>query len=248
MQLPRSAWDVYTRQLDAQQRKAADLVLRSVKAYSALNPGYTVADMRDYCIEMMGQACQTYGTIGATLSASMFDEVMAAAGIDAGSADLYDEVDGDRVDSLVRYQAGRLVDGDVDGFAKQLAGAASDWVAKCANRTQIYNTPGRVRYARILTGRENCTFCTMLASRGFVYRTAKTAGAFDRWHRFCDCRVISGVDSIEGYDTDAIYDRWQAFEDIDARTHEDGAPWTKAEKDAAKADYAAQNPVWSDSN
>ena len=39
MQLPRSAWDVYTRQLDAQQRKAAELVLRSVKAYSALNPG-----------------------------------------------------------------------------------------------------------------------------------------------------------------------------------------------------------------
>jgi hypothetical protein len=49
----------------------------------------------------------------------------------------------------------------------------------------------------------------MLASRGFVYRTAKDAEAGS--HAHCQCLVCPGGPSttIEGYDPDALYDLWQ---------------------------------------
>ena len=133
-----------------------------------------------------------------------------------------------------------------------MAEAARDRVATYADQTFIQNSlrpadkKAGMRFARILTGLENCTFCTMLASRGFVYTTYDSAYQLGRRHRNCDCTVISGPAGaeIEGYDKDAIYDRWQAFEEIDRKTHEVGTPWTRAEKDAAKDAYAKEHPIW----
>ncbi|WP_418345263.1 hypothetical protein [Rhodococcus pyridinivorans] len=47
-----------------------------------------------------------------------------------------------------------------------------------------------IGWARILTGRESCGFCAMLASRGPVYRsqaTASSTAAGRAFHRNCDC-------------------------------------------------------------
>ena len=87
-----------------------------------------------------------------------------------------------------------------------------------------------VRYARVPTGAETCTFCRMLASRGFVYKTAKSAGQFNHFHRGCDCRVAASTDAdgLEGYDPDRERELWQRFEEIDA------GEGSKAEKEAAK--------------
>lgn len=71
--------------------------------------------------------------------------------------------------------------------------------------------PTKPKYARVPSGSETCSFCLMLASRGFVYRTAKAAGDLDHYHGNCDCRVVPGWDGqeVEGYDTTKIYDQWQ---------------------------------------
>jgi len=67
-----------------------------------------------------------------------------------------------------------------------------------------------------------CPFCIMLASRGFVYLTAKSAGAYDHYHPDCRCTVVPGWDTVEngfsrraslatqidGYDPDALYDQY----------------------------------------
>lgn len=55
----------------------------------------------------------------------------------------------------------------------------------------------RVGYARVLSGKENCAFCAMLASRGPVYTedTATRRKDGNRYHDGCDCRaqlVIEG--------------------------------------------------------
>lgn len=52
-----------------------------------------------------------------------------------------------------------------------------------------------IGWARILTGAESCGFCAMLASRGPVYKSKKTAseagGVDDKaYHDNCDCEVI----------------------------------------------------------
>ena len=69
------------------------------------------------------------------------------------------------------------------------------------------------RYARVPSGSDTCPFCLMLASRGFVYHNAKSAGALNHYHNNCDCRIVPGFDGfteVEGYDPTACYDAWQA--------------------------------------
>ena len=70
----------------------------------------------------------------------------------------------------------------------------------------------------------------MLASRGFVYKSDKSAGRFGHFHRNCDCRVAASTDAdgLEGYDPDRERELWQRFEEIDA------GKGSKAEKEAAK--------------
>jgi len=76
---------------------------------------------------------------------------------------------------------------------------------------------GDVAYARVATGAKTCTYCMMLASRGFVYHSESTAGAGD--HRNCDCLIVPGrygMDSIDGIDLKAQYDCWREMESLDA--------------------------------
>lgn len=76
---------------------------------------------------------------------------------------------------------------------------------------------GDVAYARVATGARTCTYCMMLASRGFAYHSQNDAEAGD--HRMCDCLVIPGrhgMDSIEGIDFKAQYDCWRDMESLDA--------------------------------
>ena len=55
-----------------------------------------------------------------------------------------------------------------------------------------------------------CMFCTMLASRGFVYHSADTAS---HAHPDCNCRIVPSWDkknpAVEGYDPDKYYDMWK---------------------------------------
>lgn len=55
----------------------------------------------------------------------------------------------------------------------------------------------RPGWARVLTGRENCAWCAMLASRGPVYRSESSALVRDdgrRFHDGCDCLVVPVFD------------------------------------------------------
>ena len=76
---------------------------------------------------------------------------------------------------------------------------------------------GDVAYARVPTGARTCTYCMMLASRGFVYHSENDAEAGD--HRMCDCLIVPGrhgMDSIEGIDQEAQYECWRDMEALDA--------------------------------
>ena len=62
----------------------------------------------------------------------------------------------------------------------------------------------------------------MLASRGAVYHTRKTAGDFKSFHRGCDCKVVPGFEDdpdaelVEGIKPGEMRDQWWKFEKIDA--------------------------------
>ena len=76
-------------------------------------------------------------------------------------------------------------------------------------------------FARVPTGTETCTFCLMLASRGAVYRTRKTAGEWRHFHRGCDCKVAPSFEGdpdaevVQGVKPRELYERYKQSKEID---------------------------------
>ncbi|CAB0813667.1 hypothetical protein FRC0263_01958 [Corynebacterium diphtheriae] len=80
-------------------------------------------------------------------------------------------------------------------------------------RLAISGRPVGAGYARVLSGRENCAFCTMLASRGAVYNEDTAIRRKDgrRYHDGCDCipvLVVKGKNWEGQQQADALYERW----------------------------------------
>ena len=60
----------------------------------------------------------------------------------------------------------------------------------------------------------------MLASRGWVYLDAQSAGTARQWHGDCDCQIVPAwggggkkIPKIAGYDPDALYAQYEAARD-----------------------------------
>lgn len=74
------------------------------------------------------------------------------------------------------------------------------------------------RWARVPVGSYTCPFCVMLASRGFVYATEKSAGSSGQYHAYCDCALVpsgkKGAANIDGYDPDKLYDLYKKGQGI----------------------------------
>lgn len=78
--------------------------------------------------------------------------------------------------------------------------------------------PGDIAYARVPTGAETCTYCMMLASRGFAYHSEESAGHAD--HRGCNCLIVAGLKGqtmVEGVDPDEQYRTWKELASVDAK-------------------------------
>lgn len=95
---------------------------------------------------------------------------------------------------VAKLRAKKLAKGGDAAFAKACGEYARNDAFRSLNETIIASV-GRdrdkgARFARVPTGFETCTFCLMLASRGAVYHTRRSAGEFKHFHRGCDCKVV----------------------------------------------------------
>lgn len=84
----------------------------------------------------------------------------------------------------------------------------------------------RVGFARVMTGAETCSFCTMLASRGPVYSSDSVVRRRDgrRYHDNCDCvavLVVAGQSWVGESQSKALYKKWQ---DVTWKKDDDGNP------------------------
>lgn len=233
--LSRDAFDRYSRQVSNLADGAGDYVHRMVSAYLSQYPNASVAECREFAQQAMLEAVRIYGDASATAAADYYDSVMSASRNGAKPALLRSGANENQIEKVARYQAGKLVKGDQRGFARECASYASDATRQAANRTMLDNAlrdEGRgVRYARVPIGAETCTFCRMLSSRGFVYKSDKSAALFGHNHRGCNCKIVASTDTdgLEGYDPDRERDIWQSYEEIDA-----DKSLSRAENEAAK--------------
>lgn len=82
----------------------------------------------------------------------------------------------------------------------QVVTAVARHVEMAGRETLIFSVESdraALGWSRVLTGRENCAFCAMLASRGPVYTSESSAQSREdgrRFHDGCDCLVVAVFD------------------------------------------------------
>lgn len=213
--ISRADFDEYSRQVDAISRGASEQVTAQVLAWCRAHPDASVAEIREAAKEILSGVSQVYDEAAASLAAEWYDDRATESGARLPVAVTVSSYSSQQVDRTVRHQARALADGDVHGFA-QSCGDMAEYAAKRSVNSTILANAARdrrrgVRFARVPTGAETCSFCLMLASRGAVYHTRKTAGEQDHFHRHCDCKIVPcfeddpDAEVVEGYDPEALY-------------------------------------------
>lgn len=174
---------------------------------------------RDILLDMLPAIVERYGNAAATAAAEMYEAVMLAE-LGYMAPAILAEAGLDAMEKSVRYAAGYLFNDDAPTALRSLS-KALDYHVKQPARETVEQTVYRdrkkgARYARVPQGPTTCEFCVMLASRGFVYKSKKTAA--EGYHTDCDCvPVVSFVDDpvVEGYDPDYWYDLYRQMKDKD---------------------------------
>ena len=229
----------YNREVARIGDRAASDVESSVLAWCRSHEDATVAEKREAAKLIMEGFVQGYDDVAAEFAAQWYDHRAEQGGARLEQAVTTTTYRPDSVDAVARYQAKKLAKGDDAAFAKACGDFARDDAFRSLNETVLANV-GRdkgkgVRFARVPTGFETCTFCLMLASRGAVYHTRKTAGEFKHFHRRCDCKIVPGfgddpdAELVEGVRPKELHKLYKQFREIDGY----GLP--KAQADAVKA-------------
>lgn len=218
--IPKSQLNQYRREVDSASDDARRYLTAVSKAYLAVNPNASVADVRNYAINAIQDGLQVYGDQARLISNEFFDTLAAQSGSKA-TAEMFDTISDEWIEDKVRYYAGSIAAGDTSKFIKDVSNLTGYYVKREAFQNMLQNCKkSGIRYARVPSGRETCAFCFMLASRGFVYWTEADAGASGHeYHAHCDCVIVPGFfnggslyasdNQVEGYKPSELYGRYR---------------------------------------
>ena len=229
--------------------KAASDVESSVLAWCRANASASVAEKREAAKLIMDGYIQGYDDIAAVFAAEWYDRRAQKSGVALDRAITMTTYEPESVDAVARYQAKKLAKGGDAEFAKACGEFARNDAFRSLNETIVANV-GRdrdkgARFARVPTGLETCTFCLMLASRGAVYHTRKTAGEFKHFHRHCDCKVVPGFEDdldaelVEGVKPRELQERYKVFKQIDLMKTLDDSNKKELKERALKVDVGS---------
>lgn len=198
----------------------------------------TRKQLRNQVIDHVNYIQETYGSASESIGSLFFDNALSSDG-ELANAVMVGVANNQQVSNSVRYWARHLfgedpdLDAFVDGvsaFVRRTVTHAGDLsVAESAVSTNEQQDLG-IRYARVPQG-PTCSFCIMLASRGFVYASRESAGQLEQYHDDCNCRIVAGMPGteVEGYDYKGMYERYRQCRD--SITH---------------GETGSRNPVWRD--
>ena len=229
--------------------KAASDVESSVLAWCRANASASVAEKREAAKLIMDGYIQGYDDIAAEFAAEWYDRRAQKSGVALDQAITMTTYKPESVDDVARYQAKKLAKGGDAEFAKACGEFARNDAFRSLNETIIANV-GRdrdkgARFARVPTGFETCTFCLMLASRGAVYHTRKSAGEWKHFHRGCDCKVVPSFEDdpyaevVEGVKPRELQERYKVFKQIDLMKTLDDSNKKELKERALKVDVGS---------
>lgn len=208
--------------------RAVDAAVADLNAFWA-RLAVTDADaVRDALLEFLPTLTASYGDVVAAAALEWYeDERAQVGGLAAYRPALPREsVPAAQAQRAVRSAAGFLYGDDRGACLRSLIGAVQRLV-RTAGRDAVTKAavedPADTRFARVPRGARTCAFCSMLASRGFVYATREAAGQARVWHDHCDCEIVPAWDDrgtrVSGYDPDHLKDE---YEDARAAVARDG--------------------------
>lgn len=197
---------------DAQRQLVAMARADLQMLFATLDPSRPEA-FRDALLDIIPTLVREYGDLAAVAAAEWYEDVSPNAYL-ARTVDKGFPVGG--VEQGIRYHVAPLFADDVSTALAGLSGAMQRYITYSGRATVARNVqldPSKPRFGRVPSGAKTCAWCTMLASRGFVYLSRETAGiAADHYHDDCDCQVTPmwerGNAAIEGYDPDRMYDMY----------------------------------------
>lgn len=216
MRLSRAVIDRYVKSLTGIRSAAAEQLRRGLAAIDMDGPNayqQVLALMRQVNLGSNALAGQYTAAFYDALRKAQTDSELGAVAFDA-----YDETKTARAAGAA-VQAGR--ERGREAAADVLLSRIGFDIKKTSSMTMFGNGKRdrlKPMYARVPGGVETCSFCLMLASRGFVYRSGEDGERVHN-HDHCKCvyvaRFKSSV-SVDGYDERDYYDQWQQQMDADA--------------------------------
>lgn len=166
---------------------------------------------RDALIEVITDLVTVYGDAITAQHIDMLLKLREASGLaDGWLPKVAKQVSDEEVSGSVRWAVKTLFGESYDEAVtlKKLEHITTRLVLEQGRNTVIESSSdsrSKARgYARVLGPTDNCDFCVMLSSRGFSYKSDKTASA--AWHDNCRCTPVPKFENVDvdGYDPDAL--------------------------------------------
>lgn len=180
--------------------------------------------VRAQLFEVVPPLVDKWGSVASAAAAEWFEEFRVFEGVTGPyRASLAAPVLHDRVTSRLGFatrEAGHLFAGQDAMFAEFLALMVNEYALEPGHETIMENTHrSGAAYARVPEPGA-CTFCLMLASRGFVYTKQTVTGTKDgqRFHGFCRCHGMPVWDETRarvkyGYDPERLESDYESARD-----------------------------------
>lgn len=177
-------------------------------------------EARDALLVVMPAIAAQYGDLAAASAAEWYERLRGDAVGGSYSAVLADGPSDEQVTQATRWAVGGLWGADPSGVQATLGNVLTRFVGQQGKDTVHRNVtadPAKPRWARVPGVGGCCAWCSMLASRGFVYASAETAGKGHAYHDHCSCVPTplwkGQAHRIHGYDPKvlrATYDKARA--------------------------------------
>lgn len=176
------------------------------KAWNALG-AYSPEGKRDALLDIVPSLVASYGDAAAAIAVEYFEQTTGLRG------SIHDGSTADQVQGSVRSLIGGLWTGQETAAIAQVIASATRHMLQ-SGRTSIYESArgtNGVRFARVPDG-DACDWCLIMASRGAVYLTEKSAGGEgNQYHDDDGCMPLAVLDGDDlPYDADALYETYRA--------------------------------------
>lgn len=237
--ISKAQFDAYNKACDNLTDGAKAQAKKALTAWLANNPNASFNETCDFIKAVLQGIIGTFGDASAALAAEWYDTQMESAGAKLDAAITVTTLSQESLKARSEALAAFYQQGKLDRFVNLTGTIVDNEVRNNLNATILANAKRDrkkgVRFARVTTGSETCTFCMMLASRGAVYHSRKSAGEFDHWHDNCHCKVVPSYEAdpmatlVEGHSPKEAKRHWLDFLEIDGEES-----LTEPQREAAK--------------